>query len=268
MSQTIDTAVKASGCLSFYSLFDSDHRCYYVDFDAKLLFSDPAYEIAPRSYRKLRLHDPKRIDKYRELLHHQLDDHKILEKLTDLKGHATNSTWTSVHTDQYNTLDNIITTAMLSAENQLSKSHSVKFDWSPKLKRTVQAQRYWHLRLKQCKGITVSPACLDFHHREAEIDSDTTSTLTEVVTSLRAATTTLRTYQKDRKNLWASYLEELAEAIILQLSPNLFFDSMESIRRDRVEKEIKQLIKRETSRKTFVRLVGYYLQLTIKVSVG
>jgi hypothetical protein len=157
---------------------------------------------------------------------------------------------------------------MLSAENQLSRSHSVKFDWSPKLKQAVQAQRYWHLRLKQCKGITVSPACLDFHHREAEIDSDTTSTLTEVVTSLRAATTTLRTYQKDRKNLWASYLEELAEAIILQLSPNLFFDSMESIRRDRVEKEIKQLIKRETSRKTFVRLVGYYLQLTIKVSVG
>ena len=104
---------------------------------------------------------------------------------------------------------------MLSAENQLSRSHSVKFDWSPKLKRAVQAQHYCHLRLKQCKGIIVSPARLDFHHHEAEIDNDTTSTLIKVVTSLRAATTTLRTYQKDHKNLRASYLEELAEAIVL-----------------------------------------------------
>jgi hypothetical protein len=137
VSQTIDMALKASGCLSFYSMFNSDHRGYYVDFDAKLLFSDPAYEMAPRSYRKLRLHDPKLVDKYRESLHHQLDANKILEKLTDLKRHATKSTWTSAHTDQYNTLDNIITTAMLSAENQLSRSHSVKFDWSPKRKRAV-----------------------------------------------------------------------------------------------------------------------------------
>jgi hypothetical protein len=80
VSQTIDMAVKASGRLSFHSLFNSDHRGYYVDFDAKLLFSDPAYEIAPRSHRKLRLHDPKLMDKYRELLHHQLDVHKIQEK--------------------------------------------------------------------------------------------------------------------------------------------------------------------------------------------
>jgi hypothetical protein len=218
--------VKASGCLSFYSMFNSDHRGYYVDFDAKLLFSDPAYEIAPRSYRKLRLHDPKLVDKYRESLHHQLDAHKILEKLTDLKRHATKSTWTSAHTDQYNTLDNIITTAMLSAENQLSRSHSVKFDWSPKLKKAVQAQRYWHLRLKQCKGITVSPARLDFHRSEAEIESDTTSTLIDVVTSLRAAITTLRTYQKEHKTLHASYLEELAEAIVLHRSPNFSHDSL------------------------------------------
>jgi exonuclease III len=88
VSQTIDMAVKASGCLSFSSLFNSDHKNYCVDFDAKLLFSDPAYEIAPRSYRKVRLHDPKLIDKYRELLYHLLDVHKILEKLTDLKGHV------------------------------------------------------------------------------------------------------------------------------------------------------------------------------------
>jgi len=254
VSQTIEKAVTASGCLSFYSLFNSDHRGYYVDFDAKILFSDPVYEIAPRSHRKLRLHDPKLIDKYRTFLHHQLEVHKIQEKLTALKEHAAKATWTSAHTDQYNTLDDITTAAMLSAENQLSRSHSVKFDWSPKLERAVQAQRYWYLRLKQCKGIMISPSRLGFHHREADINSDTTSTLTEVVTSLSAATTTLRTYQKDHTNLRVSYLEELAEAIILHQSPNLSFNSMESIRCDRVEKEIWQLIKRETSRKTFRKI--------------
>jgi hypothetical protein len=99
---------------------------------------------------------------------------------------------------------------------------------------------------------------LDFHRSEAEIESDTTSTLIEIVTSLRAATTTIRTYQKEHKTLRASYLEELAEALVLHQSPNLSHDSMESIRRDRVEKVTKQLIKRETSRKTF-RKIGRLL---------
>jgi len=44
-STTLLSAVIASGCLSFPSLFNSDHRAYYLDIDSILLFADPAYEI-------------------------------------------------------------------------------------------------------------------------------------------------------------------------------------------------------------------------------
>ncbi len=40
-------AVQRTGSLSYYSLMQSDHRAYYVDFDSIELFSDPAYDIAP-----------------------------------------------------------------------------------------------------------------------------------------------------------------------------------------------------------------------------
>ncbi len=57
----IEPAVVASGCLPFYSLFNSDHKSYYLDFDPKLLFADPAYEIASPEYRTLQLNNPKLI---------------------------------------------------------------------------------------------------------------------------------------------------------------------------------------------------------------
>jgi hypothetical protein len=46
---------------------------------------------------------------------------------------------------------------MLYAEKQLGKQYSATFDWSPKLKEAVQAQRYWYLKLKQVKALPVSP---------------------------------------------------------------------------------------------------------------
>ena len=48
----------ASGCLSFHSLFNSDHRPYFLDLNAMTLFSVPAYEIQPALHRHLRLNDP------------------------------------------------------------------------------------------------------------------------------------------------------------------------------------------------------------------
>ncbi len=101
VSPGIAPAVLTSGSLPFYSIFDSDHRPYYIDIDAKLLFSDSVHDIAPKSHRLLRLHDPRITEKYRTLVHKQFQIHKVYEKLNDLKSHADKATWQPSHTDLY-----------------------------------------------------------------------------------------------------------------------------------------------------------------------
>lgn len=150
-SHQIMPAVLSSGCLSSHSVFNSDHRAYFLDFDTNLLFSDLAYEIERPVYRQLRLHDPRLIDQYSSILHDQLRQHKVIEKLEDLQQAIATDTWTEAHTTVYQSLDAIITDSMLHAERVSGKSFSKCFEWSPKLTQAVQAFRYWKLGLRKNK---------------------------------------------------------------------------------------------------------------------
>lgn len=64
ISQSLLPAVQHSGVSSHHSLVRGDHLPYYLDFDSSILFSDPAYNIEPASFRKLRLQDPRVIQQY------------------------------------------------------------------------------------------------------------------------------------------------------------------------------------------------------------
>jgi len=64
----------------------------------------------------------------------------------------------------------------------------------------------------------------------------------------------LRTLQAQHQQLREGYLESLAEAIVLQHSPLLSQPSMSSVREERVEKQLKQLISREKRRKMYRKL--------------
>jgi hypothetical protein len=85
------------------------------------------------------------VDKFRKVLHTQLEYHKVEEKLADLQHHADNNTWTSEHTKSYQTLDTIITEAMLHAESHTWRSFSTTYEWSQMLTCAVPAHRYWTL---------------------------------------------------------------------------------------------------------------------------
>jgi hypothetical protein len=57
-------AVTHSGSLPLYSLFQGDHRPYYIDLDATVAFADNAYEICRPQGHGLQLCDPRIITKY------------------------------------------------------------------------------------------------------------------------------------------------------------------------------------------------------------
>lgn len=81
----IASALLASGSMPFHSLFNCNHRPYYLDLNARELFADLAYEIPSPAYRKLFLLDPRILQEYYTTLHTQLTNHKIFDKLHNLK---------------------------------------------------------------------------------------------------------------------------------------------------------------------------------------
>jgi len=77
------------------------------------MFADPAHDIAPPSYRRLQLSDPRLINKYRDILHEQLNYHKIYEKVQTLQEASDTGAWTSATTEEYQKIDKLVTESML-----------------------------------------------------------------------------------------------------------------------------------------------------------
>jgi hypothetical protein len=165
----ISSSVQSSGGMSFHSFFHSDHRAYHVDFTSTSLIADPAYKISPHPYQKLQLQDPTLVNDYRTALYDQLKEHNIFQWLEKLQNTITAGAWQPQDMDAYNALDRTITEAMLSAEKNIGKGYSTRFEWSPTPKRAVEVHRYWHLRFRQARCPTLSVEVLHAHHRRLEL---------------------------------------------------------------------------------------------------
>jgi hypothetical protein len=81
-----------------------------------ILFEGPTPPLVSPCQRSLKLLNPRRVNTYREVLHKQLEDHKISDKLHTLTEAALDGSWTPDHTFCYEQLDSLITEAMLLAE--------------------------------------------------------------------------------------------------------------------------------------------------------
>jgi len=148
-------AVLNSGSMAFHSLFHSDHCAYYLDFEALLLFVDPAYGTEPPSYRRLQLSDPRLKNQYQDKLHSQLEYHKIYDKVRALQSSSDSGLWSSKETATYQMVDQLITEAMLYAERNTGRHVSTCYEWSPILKKSVQTFHYWQLHHRQARHLGV-----------------------------------------------------------------------------------------------------------------
>lgn len=131
VSKTILPAVLRSGVLSHHSLTKGDHRPYYLDFDASILFSDPAYNIEPASVRRLRLQDPCIVQQYTQKLHEFLASQNVLPRLDALQDKFNHQQWSPDCVAEYESLDRTITESMLTAKKSLSKRITTTYQWPP-----------------------------------------------------------------------------------------------------------------------------------------
>ena len=90
------------------------------------------------------------------------------------------------------------------------------------MKQAVSCLRYWTLRLKLMKFIPVAEATLNNERIDARIPkvaADKVTSLMGIVAELREARNQLRNKQLNDITLRQTYLEELAEAILLRRCP-------------------------------------------------
>jgi hypothetical protein len=152
----------------------------------------------------------------------------------------------------------LITKSMLQAEKKLSKKTTNKYQWSPTLKKSVQAYRFWCLKLRQLKGSNVSKPILQLHQTEGGITADQVDNMdpVSIICGLKQAYTKLLHNQKHHKHLRATHLEALVEAIVLHQSPNLVHESVSAIKSDRMLKVIKNLKYQEKMRTIYRKLAN------------
>jgi hypothetical protein len=128
ISASLQDAVIRSGILPYNSIFAGDHRPCFLDFDAIKLFAGSTPPLAPKCQRSLQLADPRRVNKYKEILHQQLSYHKVPDLCTTLLTAANSDTWSPKHLALYESLDKTITEAMLFAESSCSRKVTKRFE--------------------------------------------------------------------------------------------------------------------------------------------
>jgi hypothetical protein len=124
-------SVQSSGSLPLYSLFQGDHRPYYIDLTAAIAFADNAYEIARPKGRGLQLHDPRIVAKYNEIINEQAAYHKLTDKAANFQDTSSTGTWTDNTTEAYQRADKLASENMLHAERKAGRKYTTAFDWSP-----------------------------------------------------------------------------------------------------------------------------------------
>jgi hypothetical protein len=83
--------------------------------------------------------DPRVLAKYCETLHYDLQYYNIRKKCESLQKTSQDGTWSADHEAEFNSIDTLITKAMLHAEKTAGKAPSCRYQWSPTLKEAVQA---------------------------------------------------------------------------------------------------------------------------------
>jgi len=258
ISSSLVPAVLRTGIMPYDSVFISDHRPTYVDFESSLLFQDDTNTIGASTRRGLQLQDPRLVEKYYESLRRQLEYHKLPDKILQLYQDAQESPVDHTIAIRYEKIDKLLTESMLVAERKCSKKYSEVYQWSPALTEVVNVVRFWRIRLKQAKGVMISQHAINKAAEKANIPDGLTHMTTVAITKkLREAHQQLKEFQKKHIELRETYLEALAAARVDH--KGLSGSSNPESRKKATEKEIKRILRNERCRRSH-RTVRRYLR--------
>ncbi len=261
VSQDMRQASLRSGVLPLYSTFQGDHNACYLDMDSVLLFGDNTNPIALPTRRGLQLTDPRKVEAYIKQAELQMDYHKIEEKIDLIESLNTASSSSPHKQVLYEKLDKTISDSMIHSERSITRTRTATYEWSLETAQSIQAVRYWKLRLKHLSSLKVTDHILTVTLHKAGLP-ETAATIVdrlELIEHLRTAREHATHCKKNHVEKREAYLLGLAEAIVSARCPYMDAPRMTQEKAKRVAHEIKELVKRERRRRMY-RQIGTVLQ--------
>jgi hypothetical protein len=253
VSADILSAVQRSGVLPLYSIYMGDHTPCYIDFNASSLFGEDTQQLQPPQLRGLQLRDPRKVDDYITFRCKQVEYHKLEEKIHTLNTIADSGKWTPSLTLEYEKIDKLLGESMLSGEHNITRKRTPTYDWSIVLVQSIQAVRYWKLRIRRLSTLHISDHSLLYHRIFAGLPPEAEAPVShhQLVLNIKAAISHATSCKKDHVGLRVSYLHALAEAIVTKRCPILDHSRFVHEKAERVAHEVKELIKREKKRRLY-----------------
>ena len=198
------------GFLSFGKL-DGDHRGLWVDIPKMILLG---CNIPPHTHpgaRRLKLHDPRTVDRYLELLHDYMCTRNIYHRMNHLHS-VTVYPLPLAMADQYERLDDEICECMDLAEKKCRKFRMGAVKFSPTYKAAVQTVELWKRRLAHRNGGEHNVRKILVLQNKLGLPYDPTLATEDIIHKLHEARVERRRCKTIDESLSMEYRFQLAEA--------------------------------------------------------
>ena len=141
------------GCLGFNRLI-SDHRGLWIDIPNELIYGYNPPPVQHPNARRLKIKDPRVVDKYLNMLHKECTDNKLYELMDTLHSKVVpGNPLPPTLIKEFETLDRDIDTNMAKCEEKCRKLQCGAVPWSPTYRKVNMELDYWRMRQKYILGI-------------------------------------------------------------------------------------------------------------------
>ena len=204
--------------------------------------------MAQMACRRLKLQDPRIVKRYNKRLKEHMEEHKIVEKLSDLNQQISGPL-TKEQQETYEKLDRLIIEGKTMAEKKCRKLHKGEVPFSPQVNQFGAMIQFWRLVRRQSLRQKHSSQQLERLRRKLDIRPPLPTSLSEIEELIQLA---WRNYKHSKKQATAertSFLDDLAQA-----------RAEESLQRSNKSKEeltesqLRNMISNERLRESFRRI--------------
>jgi len=198
------------GYLAFGKL-DGDHRGIWTDIPKMLLLGCKIPPHTHPSARRLKLHDPRIVTKYLDLLHDDMISKNIYFRMNFLHS-KTVYPLTPAMADEYERLDEEICDCMDSAEKNCRKFRMGAVKFSPTYKAAVQTVELWKRRLAYKNGDNHNVRKIIVLQKKLDLPHDPSLSIDSVKHNLHMARVERRRCKSIDEALSIEFRSQLAEA--------------------------------------------------------
>ena len=166
-----------------FGRLQGDHRGVWVDIPTELIFGYNPPPIVHHLARRLKMDDPRVVDRYLEYLHEAFIEHDLFQRMNVL--HINTVFPLSVTMQkEYEVIDEIVTDLMDKAELQCRQLHTGNVTWSPTYKKVCLQLVYWLMRRTKLKGLHSNTRQLIVLQNKLDIPYDSTMNLDDIETKI------------------------------------------------------------------------------------